>query len=67
MTTQLTVVERASVALGSSALEIHLTDLAKKHADITAIANKDGREQGSASKTNAPLRIRCCLSISGAH
>lgn len=45
MTTQLTVVERASVALGSSALEIHLTDLAKKHADITAIANKDGREQ----------------------
>lgn len=45
MTTQLTVVERASVALGSSALEIHLNDLVKKHADITAIANKDGREQ----------------------
>ena len=43
--TALTVVERASVALGSSALEIHLTDLVKKHADITAIANKDGREQ----------------------
>ncbi len=38
-------VERASVALGSSALEIHLNDLVKKHADITAIANKDGREQ----------------------
>ena len=43
--TALTVVERASVALGSSALEIHLTDLVKKHADIVTIANKDGREQ----------------------
>jgi len=43
--TALTVIERASVALGSSALEIHLTDLVKKNADIVAIANKDGREQ----------------------
>jgi len=43
--TALTVIERASVALGSSALEIHLTDLVKKHADIVTIANKDGREQ----------------------
>jgi len=43
--TALTVVERASVALGSSALEIHLTDLVKKYADIVTIANKDGREQ----------------------
>ena len=43
--TALTVVERASVALGSSALEIHLKDLVKKNADIVAIANKDGREQ----------------------
>ena len=43
--TALTVVERASVALGSSALEIHLNDLVKKNADIVAIANKDGREQ----------------------
>ena len=48
MTAQLTTLppaERAVVALGSSALEIHLNDLVKKHADITAIANKDGREQ----------------------
>ena len=43
--TALTVIERASVALGSSALEIHLSDLVKKHADIVTIANKDGREQ----------------------
>ena len=43
--TALTVIERAFVALGSSALETHLSDLAKKHADIVAIANKDGREQ----------------------
>jgi hypothetical protein len=43
--TALTVIERASVALGSSALEIHLNDLVKKNADIVAIANKDGREQ----------------------
>ena len=48
MTTQITTLppaERAVVALGSSALEIHLTDLVKKHADIVTIANKDGREQ----------------------
>lgn len=45
MTTQLTVVERAHVALGSGALEIHLQDLAAKHRDITAIANKAGRDQ----------------------
>ena len=48
MTAQLTTLppaERAVVALGSSALEIHLTDLVKKHADITAIANKAGRDQ----------------------
>jgi len=43
--TALSVIERASVALGSSALEIHLTDLVKKYADIVTIANKDGREQ----------------------
>jgi hypothetical protein len=43
--TALSVIERASVALGSSALEIHLNDLVKKNADIVAIANKDGREQ----------------------
>ena len=43
--TALSVIERASVALGSSALEIHLKDLVKKNADIVAIANKDGREQ----------------------
>ena len=43
--TALSVIERAAVALGSSALEIHLADLAKQHADITAISNKDGREQ----------------------
>lgn len=48
MTAQLTTLppaERAVVALGSSALEIHLNDLVKKNADIVAIANKDGREQ----------------------
>lgn len=43
--TALSVIERASVALDSSALEIHLKDLVKKNADIVAIANKDGREQ----------------------
>lgn len=45
MTTQLTVVERAAVAIGASALEVHLKDLAAKHTDIVAISNKDGREQ----------------------
>ena len=48
MTAQLTTLppaERAVVALGSSALEIHLNDLVKKNADIVAIANKDGSEQ----------------------
>ena len=43
--TQLTVVERAAVALGSSALEIHLSDLAKQHADIIKVSNKAGRDQ----------------------
>ena len=42
---QLTVVERAAVALGSSALEIHLSDLAKQHADIIQVSNKAGRDQ----------------------
>ena len=32
--TALSVIERASVALGSSALDIHLKDLVKKNADI---------------------------------
>ncbi len=46
--TALTVIERASVALGSSALEIHLTDLVKKHADIVTIATPLGANIQSA-------------------
>ena len=45
MTQELTVIQRASVALGSSALEIHLSDLAKQHADIIQVSNKAGRDQ----------------------
>ena len=39
------VEQRAALALNSTETEKHLRELATKHADITVIKNKDGREQ----------------------
>lgn len=44
-TTALTLPERAAVALGTAQHEVALRELATKYQDITAIKNKDGREQ----------------------
>lgn len=47
--TELTVPQRAAVALGSAEHEIKLKELAAKHADITEIKNPAGREQAHAA------------------
>ena len=62
--TQLTVVERAAVALGSSALEIHLSDLAKQHADIIQVSNKAGRDQVHGAAM-ALRHERTCIAVAG--
>ena len=62
--TQLTVVERAAVALGSSALEIHLSDLAKQHADIIQVCNKAGRDQVHGAAM-ALRQERTCIAVAG--
>ena len=62
--TQLTVVERAAVALGSSALEIHLSDLAKQHADIIQVCNKAGRDQVHGAAM-ALRHERTCIAVAG--
>ena len=62
--TQLTVVERAAVDLGSSALEIHLSDLAKQHADIIQVCNKAGRDQVHGAAM-ALRHERTCIAVAG--
>lgn len=47
--TELTVPQRAAVALGSAEHETKLKELAAKHADITEIKNPAGREQAHAA------------------
>lgn len=43
--TELAPIERAAIALESSKTEQHLTALAIKHASITVVKDKAGREQ----------------------
>ena len=64
MTQELTVIQRASVALGSSALEIHLSDLAKQHADIIQVCNKAGRDQVHGAAM-ALRHERTCIAVAG--
>lgn len=47
--TELTLPQRAAVALGSAEHEAKLKELAVKHADITVIKNPAGREQAHAA------------------
>ncbi|MDA8260221.1 MAG: hypothetical protein M0Z99_32085 [Betaproteobacteria bacterium] len=48
--TALTVVERASLALGASELEKRLRELAQQSKDILAITNQDGYQQAHSSR-----------------
>lgn len=56
--TELTLPQRAAVALGSAEHEAKLKELAAKHADITVIKNPAGREQAhGAMMTLANARV----------
>jgi myosin heavy subunit len=62
---QLTVIERASVALGASECEKQIKALVEQSKGITVITNKDGREECHAAAMKA-VKVRTALSKDGA-
>ena len=64
MSTELTIVERAAVALNSSSAEAHLTALARGTQHIVEVTNKAGREECHSAAMTA-LKARTAVITAG--